>query len=958
MFQICVAEAQVDPSIDWQTFRTTHFEIIFPKTHTDLAREYALQAERSYEILAPIFGETPDRTLLILDDSTDATNGLATAIPQATIYVNPALPAGGEALGHAGNWAQGLVIHEYAHILNVEPTRGFMTPLRWIFGSIVRPNALLPRWYLEGLAVEIESRFTSFGRLRSAYYEGLVRTLVREKQWGKEDISQINETRTPSFPLGARPYFFGAWLWHHLTQKKGTDPIRALNESYAGRIPFFINEPVNEITDANWSDLLEEMYVDLGAKSEEQLKLLEAAPASAALRPETHKTNVLSQESPAISPDGFKLAFVENTKGEDPRIRILTRSNTEISWDKAEPSEGPSQKGIRRVSFSPDSQTLVFDAVDTFGRFNAFSDLYLYDLAAKQTQRLTRGARVFEPTYSRDAKTIIAIRFENGYHQLIKVAVREKAMSRKTTASGNATVVVLYQAPLQHRLAAPVSVTSREVVFSERDLQGQDRLWKLHLDTREKTTVTTDRKNLRTVGPARVDVLLASEDNGVSNLYILNLATGRSKPVTYTRTHIAEGAYSSRDRAIVISELTAHGTRLSQSPLPSQTLALPTIASITAKDWAPITEPAVVTANRKQLITEPIEDYSALSHLLPKYWIPFFSLIPEGYFVQASIRGEDPLKKHIYTADISYDNLTQRGSGALVYVNQTTPLTISLSAADIYSYLYANEQTIRNSQLGLGTSFFLPGLSNSWRGRLGWNYIFTQNPAVLNGAVRQGPYLGFSYSNLAQRGEQITPENQGEVRIQHTHYLGGLGQIDFPQTTADLVYYWHPGIWDRHTLMLRSNSAFSPDNRSILLGTTPVGGEFAASLIQTRYITRGYPPGEFLGWSVATANVEYAFPLNHPFVGSDIKPLFSRVWSAAVVFDALTLEGGYFDKNTRRFQRTRLGKFFYGAGAELRVDTTLFYHLPATFRLGLYNGFDESAYGGVWPFFGMNITGL
>lgn len=957
------SSAQVDPSLVWKTFRTDHFEVIFPQTHEELAREYAAQAERSHSILAPIFGEAPDRTLLILDDSTDATNGLATAIPQATIYVNPALPTGGDALGHAGNWAQGLVIHEYTHILNIEPTRGFMTPLRWIFGSIVRPNALLPRWYLEGLAVEVESRFTNFGRLRSTYYEGLIRSLVSEKQWGTEDISQINETRTPSIPLGARPYFYGAWLWHHLVKKKGTDPIKTLNESYAGQIPFFLNDPVAEVADKNWSALLDDMYEDLGAKSEDQLRVLESAPRSAPLLPDGERDDILSQESPAVSPDGLKLAFIELSKNDEPRLVILQRDSLETSWNQAKPVEGPSQQGVRRIGWSPDSQTLVHDGIDTFRRFNSFSDLFLYDLKEKQTQRLTRGARVFEPTYSRDAKTIVAVRFENGYHQVIKVAVTEKAMGRKETQAGAARIVVLYQAPLQHRLASPVSITAREVVFSERDLKGRDKLWKLNLDTREKSAFDTDLKSVRTIGSASTDLLVASEDTGVSNLYVVSLGTGQAKPVSFTRTHIAEGAYSSRDRSVIASELTALGHRLVQTPLPSKTVALPNVTSITAKDWAPPSEteseaPQSPDPKGPDLAHAATEDYSALSHLLPKYWIPFFSIIPEGYFFQASIRGEDPLKKHVYNGDISYDTLTSRTSGSLVYVNQTTPVALSVTAADIYTYLYANEQTVRSSQLGLGSSFFLPGLANNWRGRLGWNYFLTQNPAISTGAVRQGPYVGFSYSNLAQRGEQITPENQGEARVQHTHFLGGLGQIDFPQTTADLVYYWHPGIWDRHTLMFRSNSSFSPDNRSILLGTTPAGGEFSASLIQTRYITRGYPPGEFLGWSIATGNFEYAFPLNRVYSGSDIKPLFSRVWSAAFVFDALTLDGGYFDRNTRRLQRTRMGKFYYGAGAEVRVDTTLFYHLPATFRFGLYNGFDDAAYGAVWPFFGMNIVGL
>lgn len=38
-------------------------------------------------------------------------------------------------------------------------------------GSIVAPTLLLPRWWHEGIAVEMETRFSNFGRLRSTYQD-------------------------------------------------------------------------------------------------------------------------------------------------------------------------------------------------------------------------------------------------------------------------------------------------------------------------------------------------------------------------------------------------------------------------------------------------------------------------------------------------------------------------------------------------------------------------------------------------------------------------------------------------------------------------------------------------------------------------------------------------------------------------------------------------------------------
>ncbi len=77
------------------------------------------------------------------------------------------LPTSFDSLDEFGDWALEMMIHEYTHILNMYPAHGIYVPFKWVFGTVVRPNAILPRWWLEGLAVNLESRLTSHGRLKS-----------------------------------------------------------------------------------------------------------------------------------------------------------------------------------------------------------------------------------------------------------------------------------------------------------------------------------------------------------------------------------------------------------------------------------------------------------------------------------------------------------------------------------------------------------------------------------------------------------------------------------------------------------------------------------------------------------------------------------------------------------------------------------------------------------------------
>ena len=112
----------------------------------------------------------------------------------------------------------------------------------------MHPNGILPRWYLEGLAVESESQFTDFGRLKSPRTFAEYRAFVEDAVLHKEDIARINETMIPSYPFGERPYILGSLLWEHMAQFGPPDVVDRLNQRYSRRFPFIINRPGAKIS--------------------------------------------------------------------------------------------------------------------------------------------------------------------------------------------------------------------------------------------------------------------------------------------------------------------------------------------------------------------------------------------------------------------------------------------------------------------------------------------------------------------------------------------------------------------------------------------------------------------------------------------------------------------------------------------------------------------------------------
>lgn len=952
------AAAQIDPKAQWSVMESTHFDVIFNAKQQDLANEVFRQAEKARSILPPLFKIDPPHTVIVILDNTDATNGSATPIPRPTIMMFPVLPKAMDSLTNYGNWAQDLITHEYTHILNFEPSSGFISYLRKIFGNIVRPNALLPRWYLEGLAVELETQMTAHGRGRSPLYDAMVRALVEDSKLRAENISRVNEVRIPTFPMGQRPYFLGALLWRKMIELKGNEVIGILNERYSGRIPFFINGPAEDNFEKGYGALLEETYEDLEDTAHKQFQIVQSATLTKGSILTTKDLDVIHHHGPTLSPDGKKLIYIQQTLTRNDEIVLRTRTKNNESFLKSQPKVLYSGENISKVSWEND-ESIIFDAVDTHERYYELSDLYRFSLKTKEVTQLTHGARAIEPTIFAGQKKVV----------FTKLGAGESALFSLDLDNLSAEPMKVYSPPLLVRVSRPTFVSPSTIVFSERGVDGVEKLIQMNLESMVTADLVT-HKNVGFAQPSEAGLLFASSESGISNIY---LKKPGAPPVglTNTATHIANGILDSQRKELILTRLTGSGYRLEFTPFKESGVVVPEVTHSypppgqtpepnpppTAKSTSSSKRLPATTVQTTASLPEP-KEYSGSKYLWPQYWIPFFSPITEGFVAQALVNGSDPLEHHAYSFQTSYDSLTQKPSLGLSYINSQTPALISATVSDIYAYQYGFKISQRNSAGSLVASFFVPGLSNSYRAGLGWDFVNTTYDGIPVTRTRSGPIATFKYAGSVQKGYQISPMSGGDFSLGAGYYLPNGQQISYAHAFANGTGYFSKWLPKNHAIMGRLNSSFSPDNRSILFGTTTAGGEYMASLLTSRYVVRGYPTGEFIGWTLLNATLEYRFPISYPYTGNDTLPLFTKKWSGAIIADGVTLDGIYFDSSTRAAETTKLGSYFVGVGAEARVDVTLAYHLAATLRLGLYQGLERKAYGGLSPYFGFSIEGL
>lgn len=995
-------EASANPHAQWKRIETPHFEVLFDSRHhamESFAKEVAKHAETSWKTLVPVLRTWPDKTVILIDDNGDSANGMATGFPFPQIHIYPAPPTPGDSISDTGPWMYELVLHEYTHVLNFEPAHGVFHFARNIFGSIVRPNLALPRWYLEGLAVEIETRFSpSGGRLRSPNFTAIPRAMIQDGVLRKQDIARIGDISNPEWPGGIRPYLMGGLLWNHLA-KRNLSLIGDLNDHYAKRVPFFIETPLESRMGKSWQELLDTVYSELEEKAVHQTDVL-CEGGQVVCNEGTRLGEVSSYtRSPVISPDQKALAFVAREHNRESVIWITERPPSEAQSDESSKEKSFAERSfadkksklaafpiknavraaepdsVNRISWYPTGTHIVYDASDSVGRYEERTDIWTYDRERKRSARVTTGWRAREPSISPSGKFIAFVQITPGNTQ-ITIAKLQVDNDGKMTASDPK---VLYQPANGNRVSWPEFLDETTLVFSERSQDAKEGLRLVGFD-KEKLAALFNRP-LQSGGdanyprailepqgskePGRPALLFASTRNGVNNLYRGKLVNSGEttalddvRPLTNSTTRAWVGDLDRQSGQLIFSRLDGSGSRLrfltteERELMPgAQFGRLPKIEPLLDAPAEKFEPPSAGLAE-SDLVAK---DVSYWPYFLPRYWMPYAAFVPGGAYLSASTSMGDPMGRHAVAASVSTDTRHMKPNIFAAYSNHTSDVRYTVLADDFWQRLSSSFDR-RSTTADLSGLFFIPKLSNSWRGEIGVNHQRSEIPTTTSTDVRirGGVRTGILWQSLSQKGFEISPEKGGVFRLSHSKYLPELGNQVYDKTdlvaSTNLSRVSHPKTFgwlpERHVLALATNISWLPGLDRLLLGPSSISlpvESIALGSASTSFVMRGYPTGTFLARKYVRTSAEYRFPIANRYEGFGTKPGFLRRWHGAVFADAVTVEGAFYDFKLDGYRTSQFGDLYTAVGFEARLDSTLFYHLPVQFILGVHMGFDERA---------------
>lgn len=412
------------------SLETPDLELLyFDPTETYLTPRIIQTFHDSLEKQQSILGYEPsDKVTVLLTDFSDYGNAGASSVPANTVIVDIApLPFTFET-GAPAERMYTIMNHELVHIATTDQAAAVDRRYRKLFGGKVlataeHPESILyqyltaprktsPRWYLEGIAVFLETWMAGgLGRAQGAYDEMVFRSMVRDDAHFYDPLGLVSEGTQVDFQVGANAYLYGArfmtWLAYTYSPEKLVEWVQRTDDSrrsYEEEFDRVYGLRLNEAWQ-NW--ITWEHKFQAG-----NLQSIRQFPVT------THHDiakEALGSVSRAFY-DAERNVLVAGFRSPGVVAHIGELSLSDGSVRRLEDIKGPMIYRVASLAFDPDSQTIFYTA-DNY----AWRDVMAIDRRTGKSRTLLRDARIGEIVFNRSDRSLWGVRHLNGYAALVRI---------------------------------------------------------------------------------------------------------------------------------------------------------------------------------------------------------------------------------------------------------------------------------------------------------------------------------------------------------------------------------------------------------------------------------------------------------------------------------------------------------------------------------------------------------
>jgi hypothetical protein len=490
-----------DPaSIRWKQIRTTNFQIIFPSEFAKEANRLANTLEYLYDHDAKTLNHKPRKISVLLHSQSSYSNGMVAWAPKRMeLYTTP------QQENYGQDWLDQLAVHELRHVVQIDKLdQGITQIANILFGqqAVGAITGLLPRWFLEGDAVNTETALTATGRGRTASFEMQMKTLVTSENslysYEKALRGSYKDYVPDWYQLG---YPMVAW-----TRKNfGTD-VFSNDIDFVAKRPFVaypfplslkkqIGLPGGRLYRAAFTDLKHQWTSQINTVKPEEYTPWKTR----------NKKSYTNYQFPQYVND-TTLLVVKSGMDQLNEFTLVYKNGKEKNIHT------PGTYNMDAFSYAAGKYVWAEEIPDIRWPNRSYSCIKLGDLKKNSVSLLTRRTRYFAPALSPDGTKIATVEItrQNEYFLVILDAV-----------SGN--IIEQIVSPGQQLLQLPKWLANgNDIAMLATGKNGKSMVIFNDRDKSWKTIVPPTFRNMTQPSDAGDYIAFVSDDNGTDNLWAVN----------------------------------------------------------------------------------------------------------------------------------------------------------------------------------------------------------------------------------------------------------------------------------------------------------------------------------------------------------------------------------------------------------------------------------------------------
>ena len=413
-----------------RTIETDDLRLLYINPTENYLAPYAAQCfVNSMRAQRELFEWEPDEEVtVLLKDFSDYGNGAARANPRNAMLLDIAPMSFTFETFAPSERMYTLMNHELVHVTTMDQASSADRRYRNLFQGkvfanaehpetilyqyLTTPRTATPRWYLEGIAVFMETWMAGgLGRGQGPYDEMVFRAKTRDDGYFYDPLGLASEGTKVDFQVGVNAYLYGTRFMTYLAYEYSPEKLIAWVSRKEGSERYYRKQFIQV-----FGKTLDEAWADWIAfeKNFQQANLAEIReqPVTPAQKLSDHALGSISRAY--LDKSGERLYAAFRYPGVVAHIGEFSLADGSV--EHIEDVKGPMLYRVTSLAHDPDSRT-VFYTTDNY----AYRDLLALDLETGKSRTLFEEARIGELVFNRSDRSIWGVRHLNGIATLVRI---------------------------------------------------------------------------------------------------------------------------------------------------------------------------------------------------------------------------------------------------------------------------------------------------------------------------------------------------------------------------------------------------------------------------------------------------------------------------------------------------------------------------------------------------------